>query len=171
MAVRATLATPFHPSLPNSSMPNDALLAVLLGACLHASWNAAIKSGRDKFLDMILVATGAGIIAAFALAVPASARRCQHPLSDRLEYLANRLLPADRGGVPDGRHELRLSADARHGSAHRCVASGVVVGEQLSGRAWMGVLLIAGGVLALTALYRRAAPSLFRPLSRSAMPS
>jgi ABC-type maltose transport system permease subunit len=45
-------------------MPTEALLAVLLGALLHAGWNAAIKSGTDKFLDMVLVATGAGAIAA-----------------------------------------------------------------------------------------------------------
>jgi drug/metabolite transporter (DMT)-like permease len=36
----------------------------------------------------------------------------------------------------------------------------MLFGEHLTGKAWLGVLLICGGVLALTALYRRSAPSL-----------
>src|SRR5215212_2838131 len=63
-------------------MPNEAILAVLLGALLHASWNAAIKSGRNTFFDTILVATGAGLIAAVTLPFLAL------PARDSLPYLA-----------------------------------------------------------------------------------
>jgi drug/metabolite transporter (DMT)-like permease len=141
-------------------MPNDALLAVLLGACLHASWNAAIKSGTNKFLDMILVATGAGIIAAFALPflpLPAVASIPFLIVSSLLQIVYFLLIAAAYRTA-----DMSYAYPLMRGTAPLivAVASGVVVGEQLSGRAWMGVLLIAGGVLALTALYRRAAPSL-----------
>ena len=39
-------------------MPTEALLAVLLGALLHAGWNAAIKSGIDNNVIAPLVAEG-----------------------------------------------------------------------------------------------------------------
>lgn len=48
-------------------MPPDAMLAVLVGAVLHAGWNALIKGGADKLVDTALVAGGAAIISACAL--------------------------------------------------------------------------------------------------------
>ncbi|WHA40130.1 DMT family transporter [Agrobacterium larrymoorei] len=42
-------------------MPIDVLLLVLLGALLHASWNALVKSGSDKALDASLIAAGAAV--------------------------------------------------------------------------------------------------------------
>lgn len=160
MVVRATLRYPVPPSISRSSMPNDALLAVLLGACLHACWNGAIKSGRDKFLDMILVATGAGIIAAVALpflALPA-AESVPYLITSSLLQIAYFLLVAAAYRTADMSYAYPLM----RGTAPLLVAiaSGIAVGETLSGRAWLGVVLISCGVLTLTMLYRRAAPSL-----------
>jgi hypothetical protein len=36
-------------------MPTSVVLAVLVGAMLHASWNALVKSSGDKQLDIALV--------------------------------------------------------------------------------------------------------------------
>src|SRR5215212_11949479 len=141
-------------------MPNEAILAVLLGALLHASWNAAIKSGRNTFFDTILVATGAGLIAAVTLPFLAL------PARDSLPYLATSsvlqiayfLLVAAAYRTADMSYAYPLM----RGTAPLlvAVASGIAVGESLSGRAWLGVVLISCGVLTLTVLYRRAAPSL-----------
>ncbi|HAU77587.1 MAG TPA: hypothetical protein DCW88_19270, partial [Agrobacterium sp.] len=40
-------------------MTFDILILVLLGAMLHAGWNALVKSGSDKSLDASLIAAGA----------------------------------------------------------------------------------------------------------------
>ncbi|WP_426176762.1 hypothetical protein [Massilia sp. TWR1-2-2] len=41
--------------------------AALVGALLHASWNALVKSRSDTFLATVMVAVGAGTMAALAL--------------------------------------------------------------------------------------------------------
>jgi len=43
------------------------MTAVLFGALLHASWNAIVKSGSDTFVDTLLVASGAAVVAAATL--------------------------------------------------------------------------------------------------------
>jgi len=141
-------------------MPNDAVLAVLLGALLHASWNATIKSGRNTFFDTILVATGAGLIAAATLPF------LPLPAPKSIPYLATSsalqigyfLLVAAAYRTSDMSYAYPLM----RGTAPLLVAaaSSLLVGEPLSGPGWLGVLLISSGVLALTLAYRRAAPSL-----------
>lgn len=48
-------------------MPTSVLVAVLGGALLHASWNAAIKAEHDKLLAAVAVTLGAGLLGALAL--------------------------------------------------------------------------------------------------------
>lgn len=43
------------------------MLVVLFAAALHASWNAIIKAGSEKFADTVLVTMGAAFIAALML--------------------------------------------------------------------------------------------------------
>ena len=45
-------------------LPIDVLLLVLLGAALHAVWNAIVKAGSDKSLDAAMIALGAGATSA-----------------------------------------------------------------------------------------------------------
>ena len=52
-------------------MPLSVFAAVLLGAALHASWNAIVKGGPDKLLTTVLVAAASGLVAARPPAVPA----------------------------------------------------------------------------------------------------
>ena len=141
-------------------MPNDALLAVLLGALLHASWNAAIKSGRDKFLDTVLVAGGAGVIAAAGLPflpLPAP-ESIPYLLTSSVLQLIYFLLVAAAYRTGDMSYAYPLM----RGTAVLLVASAssLLIGEHLTARAWIGILSISAGVLALTLLYRRSAPSL-----------
>jgi drug/metabolite transporter (DMT)-like permease len=141
-------------------MSNEAILAVLLGAFLHASWNAAIKSGRDKFFDTVLVATGAGVIAAVTLPflpLPAPAS-LPYLLTSTILQIIYFLLVAAAYRTADMSYAYPLM----RGTAVLLVASfsSLLIGEHLTGWAWTGILSISMGVLALTALYRRSAPSL-----------
>lgn len=43
-------------------MTTSVFLAVLFAALLHASWNAAVKFGRDRFQGMMLLSLGHGIV-------------------------------------------------------------------------------------------------------------
>ena len=43
------------------------VLLVLFAACLHAIWNAIVKSGTDTLLDTVLVTTAAAALALVAL--------------------------------------------------------------------------------------------------------
>jgi drug/metabolite transporter (DMT)-like permease len=43
------------------------LLLVLAAAVMHATWNALVKSGRDRLIDLTLVIAGAGFLALLAI--------------------------------------------------------------------------------------------------------
>ncbi|MET7400011.1 EamA family transporter [Dactylosporangium sp. NPDC005572] len=56
-------------------MPVTALLAVLLAAVLHASWNAVVHALEDRLVGFVLIGTGYTVCAAgIVLASPAPAR-------------------------------------------------------------------------------------------------
>jgi drug/metabolite transporter (DMT)-like permease len=44
-----------------------AFLAVLFAAALHASWNAVVKGGLDRFMSIVLISLGAGAVSLVAL--------------------------------------------------------------------------------------------------------
>ncbi len=50
-------------------MPPLAVAAALTSAFIHASWNAALKGGRDRVVDAFLIAVGGIIIWAFVAAI------------------------------------------------------------------------------------------------------
>src|SRR5690242_9308504 len=56
---------PYCPRL----MPPLAVVAALSSAFIHASWNAALKGGRDRVVDAFLIAVGGIIIWLFVWAV------------------------------------------------------------------------------------------------------
>ncbi|MFC0131784.1 EamA family transporter [Massilia eurypsychrophila] len=123
--------------------------AVLLGALLHASWNALVKSRSDTFLATVMVAVGAGTMAALALpfvAAPHAASWAYIGVSTavQLAYYAL-LIAAYRHG--DMSHAYPLM----RGSAPLMVAlvSGPLLGEHLGGQQWLAIGCICGGILAL----------------------
>jgi drug/metabolite transporter (DMT)-like permease len=130
-------------------MTSHVLGVVLLGALLHASWNAMVKSRTDTFLVTVLVAGGAGLLSALGLLVlPA-------PDSGSWPYIAastvvqlayySLLVAAYRNG--DMSHAYPLM----RGSAPLLVAlaSGPLIGERLGAVQWVAVGCNCGGIMAL----------------------
>ena len=121
--------------------------AVLFAALLHASWNALIKSGKDKALDTALIhilGCGVGVVLVAVFGLP---RREAWPwlaasMTIHIGYYIT-LVGAYRHG------ELGFSYPIMRGTAPLLVAmlSGQLIGERLSLTAWLGVAGISGGVL------------------------
>jgi phosphonate utilization associated putative membrane protein len=125
------------------------VLAVLLGALLHAAWNALIKSGADKPLDTALVHS-MGIF----IAVPLVMITGLPPLA-AWPYMATSLLIhiayyiALAGAYKHG--DLSLTYPVMRGCAPLLVAMGsaTFIGEAISMTAWVGVALLCAGVVTL----------------------
>lgn len=127
------------------------MTAVLFAALLHASWNAVIKSGKSKVLDIALVVCGAGLIAAatlFFLPLPATGSWPYLVVSAviQLAYFAV-IAAVYRTG------ELSYVYPIMRGSAPLLTAlvAGVFVGERLASGAWAGIVFISAGILLLAA--------------------
>lgn len=120
--------------------------AVLLGALLHAGWNALVKSSGDKPLDTALVHLLGAIVALPLLAIVGL------PKPDGLPYIAASLVIhigyyiALAGAYQHG--ELGLTYPIMRGFAPLLVAlgSGSLIGESPSAAAWFGVIGITTGV-------------------------
>ena len=124
-------------------------LAVLVGALLHASWNALVKAGADKALDTALMNLIGGVLALPLIAVagwPAATAWPWLLASAAIHVLYYTLLTAAY------RHgELALTYPLMRGVAPLLVALGSagLFGEALSTGSWAGVLAVSGGVLVL----------------------
>lgn len=129
--------------------------AVLVGALLHASWNALVKSSGDKPLDTALVHLLGAIVALPLLVIVGL------PQPEGLPYIAASLLIhigyyiALAGAYQHG--ELGLTYPIMRGFAPLLVAlgSGSLIGESPSTAAWFGVIGITTGV-ALVGMVRSA---------------
>lgn len=129
------------------------VLAVLLGAALHAGWNALVKSSGDKPLDTALVHLLGALIALPLLLIVGL------PGPAGLPYIAASLVIhvgyyiALAGAYQHG--DLGLTYPIMRGLAPLLVAmgSGSLIGEVPSPAAWAGVLAITTGV-ALVGLAR-----------------
>ncbi len=129
-------------------MATDAFLAVLLGALLHASWNAVIKAGRDKFMDTVLVSSSAALLAALVvpflpLPAPASWPYVAASVAIHVVYFA---LVAAAYRTGDMSHAYPLMRGT--GPLFVALFSGMLLGEYLTPAAWIGVVLICGSILA-----------------------
>jgi drug/metabolite transporter (DMT)-like permease len=130
-------------------MSTAVMAIVLLAALLHAGWNALVKSGPDKSLDIVFVSGSAAVISAIALPF------LPLPHGDSWPYIAASVAihivyfvligAAYRSG--DMGHAYPLM----RGTPPLLVAlaSGPIIGEQLSAGEWSGILLICGGILGL----------------------
>lgn len=125
------------------------VVAVLVGALLHASWNALIKSSSDKSLDTALIHGLGAVIAVPLLCVVGWPDAGAWPYIAattvvHLGYYAT-LAAAYRHG------DFGLTYPIMRGSAPLFVAlaSQALIGEELSTSAWFGILVICTGVLML----------------------
>ena len=130
-------------------MPLEVIAAVLLGAFLHASWNAIVKSAPDAFLDTVLITAGAAALGAIALVLLPAPLPASWPFlaaSGAIHVLYFGLVAAAyRAG------DLSQAYPLMRGSAPLIVAiaSPLVLGEFPPPAIWAGIVLICAGIVGL----------------------
>lgn len=130
-------------------MPLTVFAAVLLGAALHASWNAIVKGGPDKLLATILVAAASGLVAlAFLpfLALPARAAWPFIACSAVVQVLYFTLVAGAYRAT-----DMSRAYPLMRGLAPSLVAvfGALVLGQHLPPAGWLGVALVSAGVFAM----------------------
>ena len=143
------------------------MFLVLLGAALHATWNAIIKAGSDKLLDTVLVTCGAATLAALALPLVPLPEKASWPylgtsVAIHFAYFTLVALTYRTG-------ELSYAYPIMRGSAPPLTAlvATLTIGEPLSFGAWLGIALISAGILALTGDSCRSGRFAFAPAAFS----
>jgi len=127
------------------------LAAVLLGALIHASWNALIKGQQDKFLASLLVGIGTGlmglpVMAAFPL-----------PPAEAWPYIAaSAIIHVGYFGLIGLAYrttDLGIAYPLTRGSAPLFTAmfAYLLIGETLGLNGWIAAVAIALGIIALSA--------------------
>jgi len=124
-------------------------MAVLLAALLHASWNAMIKGGGDVLHDTAGIVVGAMLIGLpflFVVPVP-SASAWPFIIASVVVHLAYYWLMISAYRVGD----LSLVYPLMRGVAPliTAIAGIAVLGEMPAPMAWLGMLLVSGGVFLL----------------------
>lgn len=130
-------------------MPVDVIALVLLGALLHACWNAIVKAGSDKQLGAAMVSAGGALTALpFLPFLPL-------PLAEAWPYIgASAILQFTYYQLVAGAYragDIGLVYPLMRGVAPLLVAltSSLVIGEHLSGGATLGVATISAGILTM----------------------
>jgi phosphonate utilization associated putative membrane protein len=123
--------------------------AVLLGALLHASWNALVKSSSDKALDTATIHVVGSLLAVPLLLLVGLPPAASWPyiLASATIHIAYYI--ALTGAYKHG--DLGLTYPLMRGTAPLLVAlsAASMLGETLSPLSWAGVLGVSCGVLAL----------------------
>ncbi len=129
------------------TMPLGVMAAVLFSALLHAGWNALVKSGSDKELDIVLIHAigcliGVPLLLVWGLPSAAALPWLAASVAIHLAYYIA-LAGAYRHG------DLGFAYPLMRGTAPLLVALGSasLIGETLPGAAWLGVAGICAGVL------------------------
>jgi drug/metabolite transporter (DMT)-like permease len=125
------------------------MAVVLLGAVLHAAWNTLVRRAADKFLDTVLMLSGAGLLTAVLLPV------LPLPATESWPYLAASVLihVVYFSLVALAYHgaELSFAYPVMRGTAPvlSAVAVALLLNETPTPGGWLGILLVSGGVLLL----------------------
>lgn len=131
-------------------MSVDVMLPILLGALLHATWNAFVRSAANKFLDTVLVNAGAAVFAACWLPFTALPSIASWPylLASVIIHLAYFTLIA----MAYHHSELSFAYPIMRGTApaFSAIAAAFLLNESPSVLGWTGVLLISFGVVVLS---------------------
>lgn len=127
-------------------MPGHVVAAVLLGALFHASWNAMVKSGRDSYLNTVMVAIGGMVLSAFALPflpMPERASWIFIGISSLVQVIYYMLLAAT---YRDG--DMSHAYPLMRGTAPLlvAVASLPLMGEALRPVQWVAIIVICSGI-------------------------
>jgi len=124
--------------------------AVLFAAACHAGWNASIKRGVDPLAGTVAISLGAALVALFALPVvglpaPEALPWVLASIAIHLFYFAA-LIESYRTG------DMGQVYPIARGSAPLMTATVTTffVGERLGLVGWLGIVLLAAGVLLLS---------------------
>lgn len=137
-------------------------LVVLFAGLLHASWNAIVKRGSDTLLTTILVTGAAALISALLLPWVAA----PHPRS--WPWLAASTVLQAAYYVLVARTYRMTDMSAAYPLMRGCapivvaVVAALLLGEHLAAGAWMGIVLVCGGILCMAHGIQR--QHLWRPL-------
>ena len=135
-------------------MPLTVFAAVLLGAALHASWNAVVKGGADKLLSTILIAAASGLVALALIPVLPLPARAAWPFlaASAVVQIVYFTLVAGAYRATD----MSRAYPLMRGLAPALVAvfGLLFLGERLPPAAWAGVALISCGVLGIATAFR-----------------
>jgi phosphonate utilization associated putative membrane protein len=128
-------------------METTVVLAVLCGALLHAGWNTLVKSSGDKELDVALVHSLGALVCVPLLMWTGLPPREAWPFLAASLCIHVAYYVTLSGAYQHG--DLSATYPIMRGSAPMLVALGsaTVLGESLSGAAWLGVCAITLGVL------------------------
>ena len=123
--------------------------AVLFGALLHAGWNALVKSSTDKAMDTALIHLLGSVVAIPLVLVVGWPPAAAWPFLIASLIIHVAYYTALTGAYEHG--DLGLTYPLMRGTAPLLVAlsATVTLGETLSPLAWVGVLAVSAGVLAL----------------------
>jgi drug/metabolite transporter (DMT)-like permease len=127
------------------------LAAVLLGALIHATWNALIKAQPDKFSASGLIAVGAGVVAVpIMIALPAP------PPAAWIYIAASAVIHVGYFALVAYAYraaDLGVAYPLTRGTAPPATAlfALLLFGETLGFNGWLAVLAIAVGVVTLSA--------------------
>ena len=127
------------------------MAVILLGALLHATWNALIRGGSDKTLSTLMIVAGAGLVTACYLPfVPAPAKASWPYLA--LSVLIH-VVYFSFVALSYRNAELSLVYPIMRGSAPVISAIAVVfvLNESPSPVGWLGVILVCSSIVLLTA--------------------
>jgi drug/metabolite transporter (DMT)-like permease len=131
-------------------MPFSWMLVVLFAAALHASWNAIIKAGSDKFNDTVLVLIGAAFFPGLLLPwiTQPGAESWPYLIASVIIHFAyfSLVALAYRAG------DMSYTYPIMRGVAPLLTAliAGVAIGDPLSPGGKMGIVLLSLGILTLT---------------------
>jgi drug/metabolite transporter (DMT)-like permease len=122
---------------------------VLLAALLHATWNAIVKAGGDKFLTTVMVTTAAAGLSVLLLPFlqPPAAASWPFALASAAFQITYFLLVARTYAIAD----MSQTYPLMRGTAPLIVAlvSVLRLGEPLSPVAWCGVVAISVGIFTM----------------------
>ena len=131
------------------------VLAVLLAALMHASWNVLLKASRDRLLDTVALALGGSVLGALALPFTGSMAAAAYPwmaasLCVHVAYFATLVRAYQHA-------DLSLAYPLMRGLAPVLVALvAPLFGEPASPALLLGVALIAVGIVLPSLLGYRA---------------
>ena len=128
-------------------MSTSVVLAVLFGALLHATWNALVKSSGDKQLDLALVHLLGALVSLPLLLWVGLPPVAAWPFIGLSLLIHVAYYITLNGAYQHG--DLGSTYPIMRGSAPLLVALGstLVLGEQLSPAAWLGIGAVTVGVL------------------------